>query len=191
MPHFFVPYHLWPVDMSLVVKSREDPASLGPAIKRTIESLGMGRAVSDIRPMSDYVAESIGDTRFTLLVLGGFAAAALLLAAVGLYGTLAYLISQRTREIGLRIAVGASAGDVVGMILREGTVLAAVGAAIGLLGALAITRSIRGLLYNVTPFDALTVVAVAVTVGATAVIAASGPAWRAARIDPNLALRSE
>jgi putative ABC transport system permease protein len=191
MPHFFVPYHLSPGEVSLVVKSRANLESLGPAIKRSIESLGMGRAVSDIRPMSDYFADSIGDTRFTLLVLAGFAGASLLLAAVGLYGTLAYLISQRTREFGLRMAMGATVGHVVRMVIREGAALAGVGAVIGVASAFAITRAIRGMLYNVTPFDSLTVLAVAVTVAVVAVVSASGPAWRAARIDPNVALRSE
>jgi putative ABC transport system permease protein len=191
MPHFFVPYHLSPGEVSLVVKTRASAASLGPAIKRSVESLGTGRAVSDIRPLGDYVADSIADTRFTLVVLGGFGGASLLLAAVGLYGTLAYLISQRTREFGLRMALGASAGDVVRMVVREGAGLAAVGAVIGLAGAFGITRAIRGMLYNVTPFDGLTVLAVAATVAITAILAASGPAWRATQVDPNVALRSE
>jgi predicted permease len=191
MPHFFVPYHLSPGEVSLVVKTEASAESVGAAIKRSVEPLGTGRAVSDIRPMSDYVADSIGDTRFTLLVLGGFGGASLLLAAVGLYGTLAYLISQRTREFGLRMALGASVGDVVRMVMREGAALTAVGATIGFTGSFGITRALRGMLYNVTPFDGVTVLAATATISIVAIAASSLPAWRASRIDPNLALRSE
>ncbi|MPY90557.1 MAG: FtsX-like permease family protein [Luteitalea sp.] len=190
-PHFFVPYHFFPIQMSLVVKTTESDDAIGPTIESTIESLGTGRAVFDIRPMADYVTDSVSDTRFTLLVLVGFASASLLLAAFGLYGTLAYLISQRSQELGVRMALGATAGRVVGMVVREGAALAAVGAAIGLAGALAITRTLRSLLYGVTPFDSATIVSVAGVVTLAAVVAAAHPAWRAARIDPSTTLRSE
>ncbi|MPY89715.1 MAG: FtsX-like permease family protein [Luteitalea sp.] len=190
-PHFFVPYHVHPIEMSLLVQTRQSAEAIGPAIKRTIDALGTGRAVSDIRPMSDRIADSMSDTRFTMFVLVGFASAALLLAGIGLYGTLAYLTSQRTRELGVRMALGASVGQIMAMIVREGIALTAVGAGIGLLGALAITGTIRGLLYHVKPFDSVTVLLVSALVVAVAMLAASRPAWRAARIDPNLALRSE
>jgi ABC-type antimicrobial peptide transport system permease subunit len=110
---------------------------------------------------------------------------------VGLYGTLAYLISQRTREFGLRMALGASVGDVVRMVMREGAALTAVGATIGFTGSFGITRALRGMLYNVTPFDGVTVLAATATISIVAIAASSLPAWRASRIDPNLALRSE
>lgn len=190
LPHFFVPYHLYATDMSLVIKTRESAAALGPAIKRAVEPLGTGRAVFDVRPMSDYVAQSIGDTRFTLLILLGFAGASLLLAGVGVYGTLAYLISQRTKELGVRMALGASAGRLVAMVVGEGAALAAVGGVIGLAGAVAAMGALRRLLYEVTPFDGLTLVFVCLIVAAVAILAAARPAWRAARIDPTVALRS-
>lgn len=189
LPHFFVPYRFY--DLSLVIKTRESPAALGPAIKRAAESLGTGRAVFDIRPMSEDVAASIGDTRFTLLVLLGFACATLLLAGVGMYGTLAYLISQRTPELGMRMALGASPSHVIGTVVREALVLAGAGALIGLAGAFATVGVLRGLLYEVRPFDGLTLFLACVTMAAVAVAAAARPAWRAARIDPAQALRSE
>lgn len=190
-PHFFVPYHVYDVEMSLVIKTRQSAEAIGPVIKRTIEPLRTGRAVFDIRPMSEYVADSMSDTRFTMLALMGFASAALLLTGVGLYGTLAYLISQRTRELGVRMALGASVGRILVMVLREGAVLTVLGASIGLFGALAVTAMLRSLLYNVEPFDGVTLLGSAAAVALVAVLAAAHPAWRATRIDPNLALRSE
>ncbi len=190
LPHFFLPYHLYAVDLSLVIKTRERAEALAPAITRAIEPLDTGRAVFDVKPMTDYVAQSIGDTRFTLLVMLGFAAASLLLAGVGIYGTLANLISQRTRELGVRMALGATAGRLVAMIVGEGALLAAFGGAIGLAGAAATMGILRRLLYQVTPFDTLTLILVAFAVTVVAILAAGVPAWRAARIDPSLALRS-
>jgi predicted permease len=191
LPHFFVPYHVYSINMSLVIKTGESAAALGPAIRRIAESLGTRRAVFDIRPMNDYVAQSIVDTRFTLLVLLAFAVASILLAGVGLYGTLSYLISQRTREFGVRMALGASARQLVRAVVGEGAALAVIGAAIGLAGALAATTLLRGLLYEVTPFDVPTLLFVCLLVTLVAVVAAARPAWRVTRIDPTLALRSE
>lgn len=190
-PHLFVPYHVYATELSLVVKTSLNSESFSSAIERTVAVLGTGRAVFNVRPMSNYVSDSISDTRFTMFVLIGFAGAALLLAAVGLYATLAYVISQRTREIGVRMALGASVGHMMGMIIREGVALAVLGALAGLVGALVVTRTIRSMLYEVSPLDGATLVGAAVLVVIVATVAASRPAWRAARIDPNMALRSE
>lgn len=191
LPHFFVPYHIYSINMSLVIKTGESAAALGPALQRIAESLNTGRAVFDIKPMDRYVSESIGDTRFTMLVLLAFAVASILLAGVGLYGTLSYLISQRTREFGVRMALGASAGQLVRTVIGEGAALAVLGAAIGFAGALTATTLLRGLLYEVTPFDVPTLLLVCLLVTLVAVVAAARPAWRVSRIDPTLALRSE
>jgi predicted permease len=190
-PHFFVPYHVYPAEMSLVIKTKETAASLAPAIRRAAIEANTGRAPFDIRPMSDYVADSIGDTRFLLLVLGVFAAACVLLTAVGLYGTLAYLISQRKREFGIRMALGSGIPAIVAMVVREGALLTASGAAVGLVGAVVVARAIRQLLYNVAPFDWLTLVGVVGLLAIVALAAAAAPAWRAARIDPNTSLRGD
>src|SRR5579864_5660754 len=190
-PTMYVPYPLYEIEETLVVKTKAPIAAIGPAIKQTVESLGPGRPVFDIRPMADIVEASIDDTRFTMLVLSAFAAAALLLAGVGLYGTLAYLISQRTQEFGVRIALGASAAGVIRLVVREGGVLTGLGAAIGLVGAAGVTRMLRGLLYGVTPLDGLTIARVVALVAAVAIVAVSRPAWRAARVDPVTALRGD
>ena len=161
------------------------------SIRRVVEALGTNRPVVDIRPMQYYVDQSIGDTRFMMLMLTAFAAASLLLAGIGLYGTLAYLISQRTQEFGVRMALGANAAAVAAMVAREGALLAGGGAAIGMAVALAVAGSLRSLLYGVAPIDATTVVSVACLIAIVAIAAASLPAWRAARVDPAVALRSE
>ena len=190
-PTIFVPYHVYEIEQTLVVKTHLPVAVIGPMIKQTVESLGPGRPVFAIRPMSALVAASIDDTRFTMLVLVGFAVAALLLAGVGLYGTLTYLISQRTQELGVRIALGATGMGVIRLVAYEGAMLTGVGGAIGLAGAVGVTRALRGLLYGVTPLDAVTMASVVAVVTAVALVAVSQPAWRAARIDPVTALRGD
>jgi predicted permease len=188
-PTIFVPYHVYEIEQTLVVKTHIPVAAIGPVIKQTVESLGPGRPVFDVRPMSAIVAASIDDSRFTMLVLVGFAMAALLLAGVGLYGTLTYLLSQRTQELGVRLALGATLMGLVRLVAYEGAVLTGIGAALGLAAAAAVTRVLRGLLYGVTPFDTVTLVSVVAAVTTVALIAMSQPAWRAAHIDPVTALR--
>ena len=114
-----------------------------------------------------------------------------LLAGVGLYGTLAYLISQRTQEFGVRLALGASIASLMRLVASEGGVLTGVGVAIGLAGGLGVARALRGLLYGVTPLDGVTIAGVVALVTAVAIVAVSGPAWRAARVDPVTALRGD
>jgi putative ABC transport system permease protein len=166
-------------------------STIGPAIKKTVEALGPGKPVFDIRLMEDIVGASIDNTRFTMLLLLGFAVASLVLAGVGLYGTLAYLTSQRTPEFGVRLALGASGASILRLVIREGCLLTGLGAALGLGGAIAVTRALRGLLYGVTPLDGLTIASVVALVGAVALVAVGWPAWRAASVDPATALRAE
>ncbi len=191
IPHFMMPYGSYPVGMSLVVKTREPAESMAPRIQSAVDGAHGGRAAFDIRPMSAYVSDSIGDTRFILFVLAAFAGASVLLAAVGLYGTLAYLTAQRTREFGIRLALGSSVKALVTIVIRESVLLAAAGAAVGLIGVAAVTRAIRELLYGVQPLDGVTLVGVVGLVGIIALGAAGVPAWRATRIDPQTSLRSE
>jgi predicted permease len=191
IPHFMIPYHLYPVEMSLVVKTPEAAERVGPRIKSAVDAANAGRAAFDIRPMSAYVSDSIGDTRFVLLVLAVFAGASVLLAAVGLYGTLAYLTAQRTREFGIRLALGSSVGSIVGIVLREGVLLAGVGMIIGLIGVAGVTGAIRQLLFGVRPLDSVTLAGIAILVGLIAMGAAAIPAWRATRIDPQASVRCE
>jgi predicted permease len=187
----YVPSHVYEIEQTLVVKTRAPLSTIGPAIKQTVEALGPGRPVFDIRPMDDIVQASINNTRFTMLALSGFAIASLVLAGVGLYGTLAYLTSQRTQEFGVRLALGASAASILRLVFREGCVLTGLGAALGLAGAIAAARVLQGLLYGVTPLDGLTMASVVALVAVVAFVAVGWPAWRAARIDPTTALRAE
>jgi predicted permease len=191
IPNFLVPYHVFPHELSLVIKTRQSAASLAPAIRRAALEANTGRAVFDIRQMTDYVDDSIGDTRFLLVVLATFACASVLLASVGLYGTLAYLISQRSREFGIRMALGSGIAAIVGMVVREGALLTASGAVLGMAGALAVAGAIRQFLYNVAPFDRVTLAGVIGLLAVVALCAAAAPAWRAARIDPNQTLRGD
>jgi putative ABC transport system permease protein len=191
IPHFMMPYGSYPAGMSLVVKTREPAESMAPRIHFAVEAAHGGRAPFDIRPMSAYVADSIGDTRFLLFVLAAFAGAAVLLAAVGLYGTLAYLTARRTREFGIRLALGSSVRALVAIVVRESVLLAATGTAIGLIDVVALTRATRGLLYEVRPLDGVTLAGVVGLVAIIALGSAGAPAWRAARVDPQVSLRSE
>jgi putative ABC transport system permease protein len=186
-----LPYGTYPAGMSLVVKTREPAERMAPRIQSAIDAAHGGRAAYDIRPMSALVSDSVGDTRFILFVLGAFAAASVLLAAVGLYGTLAYLTAQRTREFGIRLALGCTVRALVAIVIRESVLLAASGAVLGLIGATAATRAIRDLLYGVRPLDAATLLAVVGVLAIIALTAAGVPAWRATRIDPQQSLRSE
>jgi putative ABC transport system permease protein len=188
-PTIFVPYHVYEIEQTIVARTRAPLAIIGPMIKQAVESLGPGRPVFDIRTMDEIVKASIDDTRFTMLVLSGFAVAALLLAGVGLYGTLACLISQRTQEFGVRLALGASIGSVVRLVAREGGLLTGLGILAGLAGAIGVMRALRRLLYGVTPLDGVTIAGVVVLVAVVAIVAVSRPAWRAARVDPVVALR--
>ena len=187
----YVPSHVYEIEQTLVVKTRAPLSTIGPAIKQAVEALGPGRPVFDIRPLRDIVQASMNNTRFTMLALSGFAIASLVLAGVGLYGTLAYLTSQRTQEFGVRLALGASAASILRLVFREGCVLTGVGAALGLAGAIAAARVLRGLLYGVTPLDGPTMASVVMLVAIVALVAGGWPAWRAARIDPTTALRAE
>ena len=191
VPHVFLSYNVQAGEPYLVIRTRQAAAALAPEIRRLVEGLGTGRAVVDIRPMRDYVDLSIGDTRFTMLMLTAFAAASLLLAGVGMYGTLAYLISQRTQEFGIRMALGATSASVMRMVASEGAVLAAIGGAVGLLVALGVADGLRSQLYGVAPIDTATVASVAALMAIVAIVAASVPAWSASRVDPTIALRSE
>jgi predicted permease len=186
-PQFMMPS----IETTLVIRTHQPASRMAAGIKLAVDAAHGGRAAFDIRPMSDYVSESIGDTRFILFVLAAFAGASVLLAAVGLYGTLAYLTAQRTREFGIRLALGSSVRAIVAIVMREGVLLALAGAALGLLGVAAVTRVIRELLYGVRPLDGATLLGVVGLVAIVALAAAGVPAWRAARIDPQTSLRSE
>ena len=177
--------------LSFVVRTSGDPADLRAAAREQVRVLDANVPVSEVVTMTDVVAQSNSRPRFYLLLLVTFAAVAVVLAAVGIYGVMSYSVSRRTQEIGVRIALGAGRGEVVGMIVREGLAMAAAGSAVGLAGSFALTRLMARILYGVGPTDAVTFVAVPVLLALVAIAASWVPARRAVRIDPIAALRNE
>jgi predicted permease len=177
--------------LTLVVRTSGDPASLVPAIRNEVRTLDEGVTVSQVQTIEQVVADSTAQPRFYLLLLGIFAAVALTLAAVGIYGVMSYSVARRTHEIGVRMALGAKRSDVLKLVTGQGMILALSGAAAGLAGALPLTHLMASLLYGVRPADPLTFAVVSALLAAVAVLASYIPARRAARVDPMVALRYE
>ena len=179
--------------MWLVVRARPggDPTALAPAVRSAVWSVDRSQPVVRVATMAERVAASAADRRFALRLFQAFGAAALVLAAVGIYGVLSAGVSERTREIGVRAAFGASRRDLLAMVVREGATLAALGVAAGLAGAAAAARTLSSLLFGVTPLDPLTYVGVVALLLGVSGVAAAVPAWRAARVDPMTALRAD
>jgi len=142
-----------------------------------------------VRPLEARVEASVGPRRLSALLLGGFAVLALVMACLGLYGVMAYAVAQRTRELGVRLALGAARGSVLGLVLRQGLTLVGVGGAVGLVGALALSRVLQSQLYEVRAADPVTLVGVVLLLGTVAFVATLVPARRATRVDPAVALR--
>jgi len=168
-----------------------DPLALAPSVRAMVRKVDPELAVFGIEPLSETLSRSVSTRRFTMLVVGLFAFLALALAAIGIHGVLSYGVALRTREIGLRMALGADAAGVVRLVIGEGLVLALAGLALGLAGALALTRVLATLLFGVSPTDPATFAAIALFLLLVAAAASGIPAWRAAHIDPVVALRSE
>jgi predicted permease len=196
---FFIPHIQWPVVTSggdpirsvfVVARTTGDPTSMAGAVRSEIRQMDAKLPVASVRSMNDVVAAALATPRLTGFLLGTFAAIALALAAVGIYGVLAYLVSQRTQEIGIRLAFGADRSEVVGMVLRQGLALVAVGLVVGLIGAFALTRLMQGLLYGVRPNDPTTFVGVTAVLLVIALIASWLPARRATKVSPIVALRA-
>jgi putative ABC transport system permease protein len=174
-----------------IVRTRAEPYALSSAIQSELRQATGGMPLGSVHSMNDLVGQSISRQDFNMLVLTIFGCSALILAAIGIYGLLAYSVQQRTREIGIRIALGANPGDVCNMVLREGSLLTLIGILLGVAAALALTRLMSSLLYGVKPWDPLAFGAVVAVLGVVAVIAAYIPARRAMRVDPMVALRYE
>jgi putative ABC transport system permease protein len=177
--------------LSFVMRTDGDPGPLMNPVRSLIARVDSNVGIDAMLPMEQLVASSITRQRFYAAVMGVFAAIAVLLSAVGIYGVLAYTVGQRTREFGVRTALGATSRDVLAMVLRQGLLLTTIGIGIGLAGAIALTRYIAGMLYDVTPLDPLTYAAVVALFAAVTSIASYLPARRATRIDPMTALRYE
>jgi ABC-type antimicrobial peptide transport system permease subunit len=197
---FYVPHTQWHRSlgnanlirgMTIVARTDGRPEMLAAPIREVIRRLDPNLPVADVRTMRDVVGTAMSAPRFTSVLLSIFGALALTLSGIGIYGVLSYVFSRRTREIGIRIAIGAGRPALLRMVLGSGLSLAAAGIVAGLLLAAATTRLLRGLLHGVTPADPATFAVVTLGLLGIAVLASAVPAWRASRVDPVVALKSE
>jgi putative ABC transport system permease protein len=188
----YVPYAQLPfAPMSVVVRTEIAPANMVPTLTTEVQSLDSALPLLHIKTLDEYVSDSIVGTRFEAVLLGTFGILAFLLTAVGLYGVISYTVAQRTRDIGIRLALGADRNAILGMVVKNGTLLAGAGTLIGLATAFLLTRLIASLLYGVGPTDPLTFLCVPIALIAVAMLASYVPARRAAKVDPMVALRYE
>jgi putative ABC transport system permease protein len=176
--------------LNLVVRTNRGGASIAADVRGAVRSLDASLPVT-VQTLDDMVGDSVQPQRFSMTVMMLFAALALMLAALGIYGVLANAVAQQTQEVGVRIALGATSADVMWMVLRRALTLMGAGLAIGTIGALAVTRAMASLLFDVPATDAISFVGAAAVLGAVALIASLAPAWRATRVDPMVALRAE
>ena len=192
-PQIFLPYKQWPVQsMAILLRTAVPPASLAGAARKTVYAVDGNLPVGNVRTLQEVVARSISQPRFYMTLLAVFAGVALVLAAIGIFGVLSYAVAQRTREIGIRMALGAHAASVLGLVVREALVMAVAGVAIGSAAAYVLTEwLVASLLFNTSPHDPLTFVLVAAVLALVSMAAAYVPARRATRVDPIVALRAE
>ena len=192
VPHIYVPLRqLAPVNAVVFLRSRGDVEHLGDAVRREVEKVDANVPVHSISSMDQIIARSVADRRFALELLGVFAGVALLLAAIGIYGVMSYSFSQRTHEVGIRIALGAQRPDILRMALGEGMWIVLIGLAAGLAGAAVMTRFFRSMLFAVGPADPATFLLASAILAGVALFACYIPAERATRVDPLAALREE
>jgi len=175
----------------ITVRARDNPVAVLPAVRRELRALDAGIALANVSTMDDAMARSMAGDRLITVLLGAFAALALLLAAVGIFGVLSYAMAQRTRELGIRLALGAQRRDVLRLVARETAPMVAGGVVVGLIAALGLTRFVRAILYEIQPTDPATFAGVAITLSLVAVVASLVPARRASRIDPVTAIRND
>jgi putative ABC transport system permease protein len=191
-PQIYLPYRQWPVSsMTVMLTTSVPPMSLADAVRSEVYAIDGNLPVSNVRTLDAILAKSISQQRFYMLLLAVFASVALVLAAVGIFGVLSYAVSQRTREIGIRMALGAQSPTVIGLIVRQAMVLVALGVAAGLVGGLVLSQTMAKMLFGVAPTDPATYATVAVVLGTVALVASYLPARRATRVDPIVALRAE
>jgi putative ABC transport system permease protein len=177
--------------LSLVVRSHGDAAALAPAIRKAIWSVDKDQPIVRLATMDDLLAASAAERRFALILFEAFGIVALALAATGIYGVLSGSVTERTREIGVRLALGASRSNILALVVRQGMTLTGLGVVIGLTGAIAATQAIVTLLFGISRLDPITYLGVIALLVGVSVIACWVPAWRAARVDPSITLRAE
>lgn len=187
MPHLQAPTP----GLTLLVRTRSEPLAMAAAVRQEVRAIDKDVPVTQVQTMEKVLGASVAQPRFSMLVVSLFAALALILSAVGIYGVVAYAVSQRAHEIGVRMALGAGANQVLKLVLKDGMALALVGIAIGLLGAFAFTRLMASLLFGIGAKDPATYVSIAVFLALVAFIACYIPARRATKVDPLVALRNE
>ena len=188
----YVPFQQHPVSsVFLVVRAAGAPASVVPAVRQAVLALDKEQPLNNIRTMSEIVSRTYGSIRFPMTLLWIFAALALVLSAVGIFGVMSYTVSRRTQEMAIRMSLGASRHDILRLILREGFGVTTVGVAIGLLAALGLSRLMAGYVYGITATDPLTLVGASVLLTGVALLASYLPARRAMRVNPIKALRYE
>ena len=190
-PATYLPYHVLPFGPSFVVRTKADPTVAEREIRAAVAAIDRDVPIYGLQTLSDAVSASVQQPRFYTVVCAAFALVALLLAAIGIYGVISYGVSQRSREFGVRIALGATASDVIGLVVRSGALLTGMGLAIGVAGAMLATRAMSALLFDVSPMDGLTFSVVCVVLGVAATLASWLPARRAAAVDPVVAMRAE
>jgi len=191
-PTYYLPAAQAPLqDMAVIVRTTTEPLSIIPELRQAVLAIDPDQPISNISTMEKIVSDSIARPRLNMFLMGLFGALALILASVGIYGLLSYSVTQRTQEMGIRMALGAQVTDVLKLVLRQGMTLALIGEALGLVGAFALTRVMQRLLFGVTPTDATIFISVVGILTTTAVLACYLPARRAAKVDPLVALRYE
>jgi putative ABC transport system permease protein len=191
-PEIYIPHAQQPMaGMTYVVHTAVEPTTLAGAVRRELKALDPSLPVTALEPLEAVVARSISQPRFYMLVLGIFAAVALVLASIGIFGVVSYAVAQRTREMGIRIALGATRERVMRMVLGNAMRLAVIGVVVGTFAAVAVSRTLATLLFDLSPTDPMTYVVVGVGLSFVALMASYLPAWRATRVDPVVALRAE
>jgi len=198
-PQFYTDFNQTPLQtlpnsvgyINLLVRTEVEPLSLASAVRAQVAALNKDQAVSGVRTMEQIVAQSVAARRFSMLLLTVFAVVALALASLGIYGLMSYAVAQRTREIGVRMALGAEVSDVLKLVIGQGMKLVFVGVALGLVASVALTRTMKTLLFGVSATDPVTFAAIALLLTAVALLACFVPARRAARVNPMIALRGE
>jgi putative ABC transport system permease protein len=194
LPGLYSPYtqtSRWKRWMSIAARTKANPASMAQALKQEIWKVDSQLPVTKVETMDEMAASSFAARRFNMSLLTLFAGLALVLAAIGIYGVMSYAVTQRTQEIGIRMALGASTTDLLTLIIRNGLLLVIIGVVLGLAGAFALTRLMATLLFGVTPTDALTMAVVSLVLVGVALLACFIPARRASKVDPLVALRYE